>query len=424
MNRTIHAIVFCLLLGTGRQALAQRGQITLGQSAQTITLTSLGPDSSGNGQSRLTWNSCSFDGTNTSCTLSGPFTGLGPGGTWDLALTYPGNGPSPVTAITAPGSDFYTVTWSSGSVTWVFNESNGTTVTFYYLTGSIFFVQGQFSCTGNPTSCDPGTVGQTLGTTETGPVNGSFNPLPQIQTVITAGSYGGSASIAPATWIEIYGLNVGTTRRYVWAGSDFHGSDAPTALAGTTVTVGGQLAYVDYVSPGQVNAQVPSNIGTGQQPVIVTTAGGSSDPFNVNVNSTQPGFLAPPAFDIKGTQYVVALYPNQLYVLPGGAIPGLASKRALPGDTILLYGVGFGGVSDGTLAGVIDAGQNQVNSSLKISIGGATAQIAYAGLTPGFVGLYQINVVVPNISPSDQAPLTFTLDGTPGTQTLYLAIGG
>ena len=187
--------------------------------------------------------------------------------------------------------------------------------------------------------------------------------------------------------------------------------------------MGGQPAYVDYVSPGQVNAQVPSNIGTGRQPVVVTTAGGSSDPFNVNVNATQPALLAPPAFDIKGTQYAVALYPNQLYVLPTGALPGLASRRALPGDTILLYGIGFGGVSDGTLAGVIDAGQNQVNASLKISIGGAAAQIAYAGLTPGFVGLYQINVVVPNISPSDQAPLTFTLNGTPGTQTLYLAIG-
>ena len=84
-------------------------------------------------------------------------------------------------------------------------------MTFYYLTGSIFFIQGQFSCTGSPVSCDPGTVGQTLGTTETGVVNGTFNPLPQIQTVITAGSYGGSASIAPATWVEIYGLNVGTT---------------------------------------------------------------------------------------------------------------------------------------------------------------------------------------------------------------------
>ena len=403
--------------------LGQRGQITLGQSAQTITLTGIGPDANGNGQSHLTWNDCSFDGTNTNCTLSGPFTGLGPGGTWNLALTYPGNGPSPVTATTAPGSDLFSPSWTSGRVTWTFNESNGTSVTFYYLTGVVLFIAGQTSCTANPPACAVGSVGQTPGATITGVVNGTFNPLPQLQTVITAGSYGGSASIAPATWVEIYGVNVGTTLRQVWGSSDFNGSNAPTTLAGTTVTVGGQSAFVDYVSPGQVNAQVPSNIETGKQPVVVTTAGGSSDPFNVNVNATQPGLLAPPAFDIHGTQYTVALFPNQFYVLPPGIISGVASKRAVPGDTILLYGVGFGALSDGTPAGVIDSAQNNINASFTISIGGAPAQIAYSGLTPGFVGLYQINVVVPNIAPNDQAPLTFSVNGTPGTQTLYLAVG-
>ncbi len=424
MNRTINAVLLCLLLGACQQALGQRGQITLGPSAQTITLTGIGPDANGNGQSHLIWNDCSFDGSNTNCTLSGPFTGLGPGGTWNLARTYPGNGPAPVIATTAPGSDLFSPSWTSGSVLWTFNESNGTSVTFYYLTGQILFIPGQASCTGNPPSCAVGSVGQTPGATITGVVNGTFNPLPQVQTAITAGSYGGSASIAPATWIEIYGLNVGTsTPGYEWAGSDFQGSNAPTALAGTTVTVGGKLAFVDYVSPGQVNAQVPSNIETGQQQVVVTTAGGSGDPFNVNVNSTQPGLLASPPFDIKGTQYVVALFPTQFYVLPPGTISGVASKRAVPGDTILLYGVGFGALSDGTPAGVIDSAQNNINASFTISIAGAPAQIAYSGLTPGFVGLYQINVVVPNIAPNDQAPLTFSVNGTPGTQTLYLAVG-
>jgi uncharacterized protein (TIGR03437 family) len=95
----------------------------------------------------------------------------------------------------------------------------------------------------------------------------------------------------------------------------------------------------------------------------------------------------------------------------------------VPGDTILLYGVGFGSVSAGSLAGVIDQGVNTVNNSLNISIGGMAAQITYAGLTPGFVGLYQFNVVVPNIPANDKTPLTFSLGGTPGTQTLFLFVG-
>lgn len=422
MNRGIIAAILCCAVWI--PAHAQTGSITLGTSTQTITLTGLGADSSGNGRSTLTWSDCSYDGKNTTCTLSGSFTGLGPGGTWDLSLTYPGNGPSPATAITAPGSNLFSLSLSSGRVTWMFQESNGTTVTFYYLTGTIFFIAGQNNCTGNVSSCGPGAVGLTPGATESGPVNGTFNPLPQIQAAVTAESYGGFASIAPATWIEIYGLNLATnTLGQVWAGSDFHGNNAPTTLANTTVTVGGEPAFVDYVSPGQVNVQVPSNVGVGSQPIVVTTEGGSSVPYPVTVNATEPGLLAPPAFDVKGTQYAVALLPGSIYDLPPGAVGGVPSQRALPGDTILLYGIGFGGVSDGTLAGVIDRGQNQIDASLKVAIGGATAQVAYAGLTPGFVGLYQFNVIVPDVAANDKTPLTFSVNGTPGTQKLYLAIG-
>ena len=64
-----------------------------------------------------------------------------------------------------------------------------------------------------------------------------------------------------------------------------------------------------------------------------------------------------------------------------------------------------------------------LNASVDISIGGASSQVQYAGLTPGVVGLYQFNVVVPNIPANDKTSLTFTLNGKPGTQTLALFIG-
>lgn len=372
---------------------------------------------------QVTWGNCSYDGTTTTCTVSGPFTGLGPGGTYAFVLTYPGNGQSPLTAITqAPGSNLVVFSLNVGSFTDTFTESNGTSVSFTTDTFQFSFEPVAITCTGNPSSCSVSAVGATPGATITGPISGSFNPTPVIQTVISAGSYGGFTSIAPATWIEIYGSNLATTTQE-WGSANFQGNNAPTALGGTTVSVGGQSAFVDYVSPGQVNAQVPSNVATGQQPVVVTTVGGSSAPFMINVNATEPGLLAPTAFDIKGTQYVVALFPDQFYVLPPGLVSGVASKLAVPGDTIMLYGIGFGPVSDGTLAGVIDQGANNLTASLQVSIGGATAQVQYAGLTPEFVGLYQFNVVIPNIAASDTTPLTFTLNGTAGTQTLYLPIG-
>jgi uncharacterized protein (TIGR03437 family) len=63
-----------------------------------------------------------------------------------------------------------------------------------------------------------------------------------------------------------------------------------------------------------------------------------------------------------------------------------------------------------------------LTSALNISIGGMSATVSYAGLAPTFVGLYQFNVVIPNIAASDTAPVSFTLNGTAGTQTLALAV--
>ena len=297
---------------------------------------------------------------------------------------------------------------------------NGTSVSYNH-SGTLLFVPGLTSCTGNVTPCGPGSVGQTPGATITGPVTGTLNVPPVIQTVISAGSYGGFTSIAPATWIEIYGQNLATTTAD-WTGG-FQGNNAPTSVGGTTVTVGGEPLFIDYVSPGQVNGQVSSNVATGQQQVIVTTAAGSSAPFTINVNATEPGLLAPAAFKISGTQYAVALFSDGFYDLPPGLVSEVASRRAVPGDTILLFGIGFGPVSDGTPAGVIDQNNNQVNAAVDISIGGVSAQVQYAGLTQGNVGLYQFNVVVPNIPANDKTPVTFTLNGTPGRQTMNLFIG-
>ena len=90
-------------------------------------------------------------------------------------------------------------------------------------------------------------------------------------------------------------------------------------MGGTTVTVGGESLFIDYVSPGQVNGQVPSDVATGPQQVIVTTAAGSSAPFTINVNPTEPGLLAPAPFKISGIQYAVALFSDGFYDLPPGS---------------------------------------------------------------------------------------------------------
>ena len=128
-------------------------------------------------------------------------------------------------------------------------------------------------------------------------------PAPMVFTggVISAAQFGAFPAVAPGSWIEIYGANLAADSR-TWTSADFTGSAAPTTLDDTRVSIGGQYAFIAYISSAKVNAQVPSNIGTGAQPLVVSTAAGSSSPLNVTVNLEEPGLLAPTSFKIGGTR--------------------------------------------------------------------------------------------------------------------------
>jgi uncharacterized protein (TIGR03437 family) len=242
--------------------------------------------------------------------------------------------------------------------------------------------------------------------------------------VVSASAFGAFPAVAPGSWIEIYGSNLATNVRS-WSGGDFtnNGTTAPTSLDGNAVTIGGQPAYVDYISGGQINAQVPSNVGTGQQPVVVTNSNGGKANYTVTVNATEPGLFAPPTFVVGGKQYAGAVFNDGVtFVLPPGAVSGVTSQRANPGDRITFYGVGFGPVTPVYNAGQVVTAVNAL-SGFQMQIGGVSATVQYAGLAPGAVGLYQFNVFVPSgATANDLTPVTFTLNGTSGPQTLYIAV--
>jgi uncharacterized protein (TIGR03437 family) len=240
--------------------------------------------------------------------------------------------------------------------------------------------------------------------------------------VVSASAFGEFTSIAPGDWIEIYGANLALGTN-TWSGANFNGTTAPTMFNGTSVTIGNVPAFVEYADPGHINVQAASNIAPGQQQLIVTTNAGASAPYTVTVNATEPGLLAPASFILGGSKYVAALFSDgATYVLPPGAIPGLPSRRAQPGDVVTLYGVGFGPVTPAIPAGQVAQQANSLTNGMQVFFEGTAAAMPYAGLAPGAVGLYQFNVVVPNVPASDTTLLTFTLGGTPGTQNLFIAI--
>jgi uncharacterized protein (TIGR03437 family) len=253
---------------------------------------------------------------------------------------------------------------------------------------------------------------------------------PQISNggVVSAGAFGGFPAAAAGSWIEIYGTSLSPNSTRSWAGSDFSGTAAPTALDGVSVTVNNIKAAIDYISNTQVNVQVPAGVGTGSSAVIVTNAYGSSPAYMLTLNANEPGFLSPPAspFTIGGKQYVVAQHTDGSYVAPTTA-PSLGTP-AKPGETLVIYGVGFGSAqtSSGSQIplGQIVTQTNALSTPLSIAIGGiAVPSLVYDGLAPNYVGLYQFDVTIPVSAPNnDAAAFTFNLGGNTGAQTLYIAI--
>ncbi|HEX3746398.1 MAG TPA: hypothetical protein VHW09_20815 [Bryobacteraceae bacterium] len=289
--------------------------------------------------------------------------------------------------------------------------------------------------------------------------SGTGAPAPAIRTasgVISASDFGALSAVAPGSWIEIYGSNLAATTRQ-WGANDFtgiNGINAPTGLNNTTVSIGGQAAFVEYISAAQVNVQVPGTVGLGSQPVIVSTSAGSSKAYNVNVNLEEPALYAPAVFStdftglvgngsgsLKQAQQQVAwagaLFPDlTTYAFPTASFAGIGSRAAKPGDTIVFYGIGFAQVPlspPGTVPQVANGLSLPVAPNFYFN--GVQAQVTYAGLAPqtattGYLGLYQFNVIVPAISvPVGQiaaVPVTVSVNenGTVvfGTQTLYTAI--
>ncbi|MDZ4801394.1 MAG: peptidylprolyl isomerase [Bryobacteraceae bacterium] len=249
-------------------------------------------------------------------------------------------------------------------------------------------------------------------------------PEPAISSggVVTAGAFGGFAAVATGSWLEIYGSLLAPSTRE-WAGGDFSGNIAPTSLDGVSVTVDSKPASVRFISPGQVNVQVPAGIAaSGTVSVVVTNNGKSTAATPISVRATAGGLLAPPIFRLNDRQFVAAIHAAGGAFVTNGFISDLPKAPAARGELLIFYGVGFGPVEGGEVAGQIAGGAWRVRNGLDFRFGDVPAQVDYAGLVPGFVGLYQFNVLVPAGAPLGDIPLKVTLGGEALAQTLFISV--
>jgi len=255
---------------------------------------------------------------------------------------------------------------------------------------------------------DPGTLYITAGIGG-GPNNdpvGSHGLLASIQAApsfdtsgIANGATFTAGALAPNTWFTITGHGLSET-----TGSwQVTGSTLPTSVNGVGVTINGAAVPVSFVSNTQVNFLVPGTVSTGTAQVQTTNNGLTSAPVTVNVEPLSPGFFTIGTNATSGNLYAAAEHVNGTLIGPAATIKG--ATPAEPGETIVLFGTGFGPtLASGEVLAVTPT----------IVIDGIAADVAFAGLVGP--GLYQFNVVVPTTVTLGQDVLVVGLSGNFETQ--------
>ena len=243
-------------------------------------------------------------------------------------------------------------------------------------------------------------------------------PVPSISQnngVVNSASLAGDASAG--TWLTINGTNLaGTTRG--WTANDLaNGTQLPTQLDNVSVTVDGNPAPVLSVSPAQVIVLAPADTNLGPVSVQVTYNGQTSSPASVQLQPVSPGLFT------WNAKYAVQTLPTDT-TLPDLNNAPAAMPTVKPGDTVVLWGTGFGPTTPAVAPGsLVPSDQPYAAANpVTITIGGAQAQVTGTVLAPGTASLYLVVVVIPDgLGDGDQAVVA-QVNGIQSAGTVNVAV--
>ena len=224
-------------------------------------------------------------------------------------------------------------------------------------------------------------------------------PLVNAAGVVNSASFAGGAPLAPGAFVAIFGSNL--------ASSTALASSLPlsTKMGGAQVFLGGEALPLQYAANGQINAIIPYDapVNAAQQ-LVVEQGGAYSMPETVVLATAQPAVFT---VDQSGTGAgaIIVVKPNGDQFLSSPAAPASA------GDVLAIFCSGLGAVTPPVAAGSaapVSPLARTVNT-VTATIGGQPASVAFAGLAPGFAGLYQVNVAVPAGITGDSVPIVLTV---------------
>jgi uncharacterized protein (TIGR03437 family) len=206
--------------------------------------------------------------------------------------------------------------------------------------------------------------------------------------------------IAPGSIISIYGS--GLAQASLTATS----FPLPLTLAGATISINNSSVPILFASSGQINAQVPFDAELGGAIVTVNLGGSMVGSASFVVQAAAPGL-----FLLNGGQAAVLNQDNSV---------NSANQPASVGSVVAAYMTGLGAVDNPVAAGVAASASplSRVTGTATATIGGQAAQVLFAGLAPGFAGLYQVNILVPALASGDYA-LQVTVAGVAGNTGIF-----
>lgn len=237
---------------------------------------------------------------------------------------------------------------------------------------------------------------------------GGTTSVPTLATGGIVPVFGTSGTVQSGEWVSLYGTNLATATA-TWNG------DFPTSLGGDSVTIDGKAAYLWYVSPTQINLQVPDDNATGSVPVAVTTANGTA-------SSTVTLAQFAPSFSLLDAHHVTGIitrtggsgaYGGGTYDIlgPTGNSLGYATVAAKPGDAVTLFAVGLGPTNPDVPAGQPFSGSAPTTNPVTVLINNISVQPSYSGETSA--GLYQLNLTIPaNPGVGDQPAMSDSYNTT------------
>jgi uncharacterized protein (TIGR03437 family) len=217
----------------------------------------------------------------------------------------------------------------------------------------------------------------------TGQISGLF-PSYTAQTIVNSATQTAEA-LAPNSIATIYGTNLA----YSTQSASSPTGALPETMAGVTVIVQGFIANVFYVSPTQINFLVPYQLLPGTVTVVVANQGHAGPTVQIQLNATSPGMF---------------VYNNLAIATHLNGVLLSINNPATPGEIVIIYAAGLGRVTPDTSQGRIASAAASITaaSQLQVLLAGTACppgNVLYAGLAPGFAGLYQINLVIPPLTP-------------------------